>query len=253
MNFKKKLDLNGKKALVTGAARGIGRSCVEALCETGAFVTLSDINIDLLKSTYTDLKNKKFDVEMVKLDVTDTISLNNFTSKSDPYHILVCNAGIVNWVDAVDMTDECWNNLLNVNLSGVFRCCRAFGRKMIENGGGSIINIGSMSGIIVNTPQSQSHYNTSKAAVHQLTKSLAVEWAQSGVRVNSVAPTYIETDLLNQSPEVQKYIEKWKAQTPMKRLGQPGEVASVVQFLASEASSLITGSIINVDGGFTAV
>ena len=151
------------------------------------------------------------------------------------------------------MTDECWNNLLNVNLSGVFRCCRAFGRKMIENGGGSIINIGSMSGIIVNTPQSQSHYNTSKAAVHQLTKSLAVEWAQSGVRVNSVAPTYIETDLLNQSPEVQKYIEKWKAQTPMKRLGQPGEVASVVQFLASEASSLITGSIINVDGGFTAV
>ena len=104
-----------------------------------------------------------------------------------------------------------------------------------------------------NTPQSQAHYNTSKAAVHQLTKSLAVEWAQSGVRVNSVAPTYIETDLLNQSPEVQKYIEKWKAQTPMKRLGKPGEVASVVQFLASEASSLITGSIINVDGGFTAV
>ena len=89
MNFKKKLDLNGKKALVTGAARGIGRSCVEALCETGAFVTLSDINIDLLKSTYTDLKNKKFDVEMVKLDVTDSISLNNFTSKSDPYDILV--------------------------------------------------------------------------------------------------------------------------------------------------------------------
>ena len=95
--------------------------------------------------------------------------------------------------------------------------------------------------------------NKGMVRTFQLTKSLAVEWAQSGVRVNSVAPTYIETDLLNQSPEVQKYIEKWKAQTPMKRLGQPGEVASVVQFLASEASSLITGSIINVDGGFTAV
>ena len=110
-----------------------------------------------------------------------------------------------------------------------------------------------MSGIIVNTPQSQAHYNTSKAAVHQLTKSLAVEWAQSGVRVNSVAPTYIETELLNQSPDVQKYITEWKAQTPMKRLGKPDEVASVVQFLASDASSLITGAIISVDGGFTSI
>ena len=211
MKFKEKLDLNGKKALVTGAGRGIGRSCAEALCETGAFVTLSDINLITLENTVNELKAQDFDVDMAELDVTDTEGLEKFCSKDSPYDILVCNAGIVNWVDAIDMTDECWNNLLNVNLSGVFKCCRTFGRNMIENGGGSIVNIGSMSGIIVNTPQSQAHYNTSKAAVHQLTKSLAVEWAQTGVRVNSVAPTYIETDLLNQSPDVQKYIEKWKS------------------------------------------
>ena len=253
MKFKTKLDLNGKKALVTGAARGIGRSCAEALCETGASVTLSDINLSTLENTVEDLRAQSFVVDMAILDVTDSEGLEKFCSDSSPYDILVCNAGIVNWVDAVDMTDECWDNLLSVNLSGVFKCCRSFGKKMIENGGGSIVNIGSMSGIIVNTPQSQSHYNSSKAAVHQLTKSLAVEWAQKGVRVNSVAPTYIETDLLNQSPDIKKYIAEWKVQTPMNRLGRPEEVASVVQFLASDASSLITGAIINVDGGFTAV
>ena len=253
MKFKEKLDLSGKKALVTGAGRGIGRSCAEALSETGAFVTLSDINLITLENTVKDLKAQDFDVDMAELDVTDTEALETFCSENSPYDILICNAGIVNWVDAADMTDECWNGLLNVNLSGVFKCCRTFGRNMIENGGGSIVNIGSMSGIIVNTPQSQAHYNTSKAAVHQLSKSLAVEWAQSGVRVNSVAPTYIETDLLNQSPDIQKYISEWKDQTPMKRLGKPEEVASVVQFLASDASSLITGAVISVDGGFTAV
>ena len=107
MKFKEKLDLNGKKALVTGAGRGIGRSCAEALCETGAFVTLSDINLNILENTFKDFKAQDFDVDMAILDVTDSEGLEKFCSEKSPYDILVCNAGIVNWIDAVDMTDEC--------------------------------------------------------------------------------------------------------------------------------------------------
>jgi NAD(P)-dependent dehydrogenase (short-subunit alcohol dehydrogenase family) len=122
---------------------------------------------------------------------------------------------------------------------------------MIARGRGSIVNIGSMSAQIVNTPQPQCHYNASKAGVHQLTKSMAVEWAGKGVRVNAVAPTYIATPLLDDVEGVDDLIEKWRSMTPMARLGQPHEVASAVQFLASDAASLITGSILNVDGGYT--
>ena len=141
---------------------------------------------------------------------------------------------------------------MDVNVDGVFWCCRAFGRHMLKQGSGSIVNIGSMSGFIVNKPQPQSFYNASKAAVHHLTKSLAAEWGQRGVRVNAVAPTYIETPLtafgINESPEMYK---TWLEMTPMGRVGQPDEIASVVHFLASDAASLLTGSIVLADGGYT--
>ena len=120
---------------------------------------------------------------------------------------------------------------------------------MLKNGKGSIINTGSMSGVIVNRPQEQCHYNTAKAAVHHLTKSLACEWATRGVRVNSVAPTYIETSLLSFAPP--ECVEAWKKDTPQARLGQPREIGSVVAFLASDAASLITGDVLLADGGFT--
>ena len=122
---------------------------------------------------------------------------------------------------------------------------------MLGAGGGAIVNIGSMSGHIVNTPQPQCHYNASKAAVHQLTRSLAVEWATRGVRVNAVAPTYIATSLLDSVENGEALMARWKDLTPMGRLGEPHEVASAVQFLASDAASLITGTILNVDAGYT--
>jgi NAD(P)-dependent dehydrogenase (short-subunit alcohol dehydrogenase family) len=165
----------------------------------------------------------------------------------------VCNAGIASNTPAEDVSDEEWDRVIGINLTGVFKTCRAFGRKMLEAGHGSIVNIGSMSADIVNTPQPQCHYNASKAGVHHLTRSLAVEWALRGVRVNAVAPTYIETPLLANLEDSKGMVDRWIDLTPMKRMGQPYEIASVVLFLASDASSLMTGSIVSADAGYTSI
>ena len=143
--------------------------------------------------------------------------------------------------------------ILDVNLNGTFWCCREAGKQMIENHKGSIINIGSISGIIVNKPQQQAHYASSKAAVHHLTKSLAVEWAEKGVRVNAIAPTYINTDATAFIKNDKKMFKTWMEMSPIKRLGKTSEIASIALFLASEASSLITGSIVLADGGYTSL
>jgi NAD(P)-dependent dehydrogenase (short-subunit alcohol dehydrogenase family) len=138
-----------------------------------------------------------------------------------------------------------------VNLNGTFWCARAFGRHMLAQGSGSIVNVGSMSGFIVNRPQGQAHYNASKAAVHHLTKSLAAEWGGRGVRVNAVAPTYIATPINAFADKSSEMYRRWIDGTPMGRLGEPEEVASVVHFLASDAASLMTGAVVLADGGYT--
>jgi NAD(P)-dependent dehydrogenase (short-subunit alcohol dehydrogenase family) len=149
------------------------------------------------------------------------------------------------------MTDEVWNKVLDVNLNGTFWCCRAFGKRMLAQGKGSIVNIGSMSADIVNRPQEQVNYNASKAAVHHLTRSLAAEWGERGVRVNAVAPTYIETDMNTYVYENEEMYRHWIGGTPMARMGKPEEVASVVLFLAGQGASLMTGAIVLADGGYT--
>lgn len=249
--YVEKLSLKGKRALVTGAGQGIGAACAEALAATGAEVIVTDLDADRASASAGRLEAAGYVARGFALDVTSAEALTVAARDTGPIDILVCNAGAVTSARAEEMTDEAWQFVIGVNLTGVFRTCRAFASGMIARGSGAIVNIGSMSGQIVNTPQPQCHYNASKAGVHQLTRSLAVEWAPHGIRVNAVAPTYIATPLLDNVEGGAALMERWKSLTPMARLGRPDEVAAAVQFLASDAASLITGTILNVDGGYT--
>ncbi|MEO5613462.1 MAG: SDR family oxidoreductase [Cypionkella sp.] len=165
--------------------------------------------------------------------------------------VQVNNAGIaISNYPAETMSDEIWSKLIDVNLNGVFWCCRAFGKHMLVRGKGAIVNVGSMWALIVNRPQEQANYNASKAAVHHLTRSLAAEWAAPGVRVNAVAQTQIETEMNKYVYDDPEMYYHWVGGTPMGRMGRPDEVAAVALFLASDAASLMTGSIVLADGGY---
>ena len=254
--YLEKLKLDGRVAVVTGGGRNIGLACGLALAEAGATVVVTDLDQSLVDAGVNAIKAAGFKADGLVIDVTDTKSVNAVAADVIKRHkqvdILVCNAGTARSdTPAETVEDEHWLNVIDINLNGVFWCCRVFGKHMLERGSGSIVNIGSMSGFIVNKPQPQSYYNASKAAVHHLTKSLAAEWGERGVRVNAVAPTYIETSLTKFGMEDQRLYPVWLENTPMRRVGQPDEIASVVHFLASDAASLMTGSIVLADGGYT--
>jgi len=255
--YLEKLRLDGRLAVVTGAGQGIGAACARALGEAGATVVVAELLPDRVEASVTALRSLGIDAHGSALDVTRSSAVDRLADEIFGRHgridILVNNAGVaVSDVKAEDTSDEHWRFHMDVNLDGLFWCCRAFGRRMLEQQRGAIVNVGSMSGFIVNKPQPQCFYNASKAAVHHLTRSLAAEWGQRGVRVNAVAPTYVETPLtafgIQENPDMYKI---WLEMTPMGRVGQPEEIASVVHFLASDAASLMTGAIVPVDGGYT--
>lgn len=254
--YLEKFDLAGKTAVVTGAGQGIGLACAEALASAHAHVIVTDIDKARCETARQTLAERGYKVETRALDVTDSASIDRVADElaksGKSADILVSNAGIAQaGVPVEEMSDADWQRMIDLNLTGVFRCCRSFGKYMLEKRSGAIVNIGSMSGVIVNRPQQQAHYNAAKAGVHHLTRSLAVEWATRGVRVNAVAPTYINTPLLAFARENKPMFAEWIDQTPMKRVGEPEEIAAVVLFLASDAASLLTGSIIAADGGYT--
>jgi NAD(P)-dependent dehydrogenase (short-subunit alcohol dehydrogenase family) len=251
-----KFNLASRTAVVTGGGRAIGLACVEALAEAGAKVVIVDRDAGVAEEGRAALRAKAYDAELAIVDVTNSRQVTELADDVVARHgridILVNSAGIArSETPAEQVTDEHWLNVIDVNLNGTFWCCRAFGNHMLAARSGAIVNIGSMSGFIVNKPQEQCYYNASKAAVHHLTKSLAAEWAARGVRVNAVAPTYITTPLNEFVKANQAMYDAWIGGTPMGRLGTVDEIASVVLFLASDAASLMTGSIVLVDGGYT--
>jgi NAD(P)-dependent dehydrogenase (short-subunit alcohol dehydrogenase family) len=254
--YLEKMSLVGRTAVVTGGARGIGLACAQALGEAGARVVIADLDLDAAQQAAADLAGSGVQAHGVALDVTNPAAVRDLAAALDErfgaVDILVANAGIVrSGIKAEDVSDESWRAVIDVNLNGVFWSCREFGRAMLGRGRGTIVTIGSMSGLVVNKPQEQASYNAAKAGVHHLTRSLAAEWAARGVRINAVAPTYIDTPLTRFGLDNEAMRATWLEMTPMERVGRPDEVASVVLFLASDASSLMTGSVVVADGGYT--
>ena len=256
MGIVEKMRLDGKKGFVTGAARGIGKCTATAFAEAGADVAIIDVDLDVAKQTAEEIaKATGRKVIALKCDCTDEKQVNDMVAQvvSELGGLDFChnNAGICINAPAEEMSYEQWSKVININLTGIFLTDIAAGKYMLEHGGGSIINTASMSGHIVNVPQPQCAYNASKAGVIQLTKSLAIEWAKRGVRVNSISPGYIGTELVNSSDFLVPLIEKWNAMAPMGRLGRPHELQSICVYLAGDTSSFTTGSDFIIDGAFT--
>ncbi|WP_428423560.1 SDR family NAD(P)-dependent oxidoreductase [Pararhizobium sp.] len=249
--------LDGKVAVVTGAARGIGRAVAERLAAAGAHVVIADRDTAEAAVATSAIKQAGGKASAVALDVTDRDQIAEVVERlyaaHDRIDILVNNAGIVRNAPAAEMSLDDWKSVIDIDLGGVFHSSQAFGRRMIADGRGAIVNISSICGEVTVYPQPQVSYNAAKAGVNLLTKSLAVEWAKLGVRVNAVAPGYVGTELTLRGRSNEEWFGTWMRMTPMGRLGEPREIANAVLFLAADASSYITGTVLTVDGGYTAM
>lgn len=246
--------LEGRVAVVTGGTRGLGEGFARALGDAGASVMLVGRDRGRGDQVAESLTDQGVDAAYLAVDVTEpeqvSRALEETLSRFDRCDVLVNNAGACVHAPALEVTAEDWRRVMAVNLDAVWVCSQTFGRHFVEQRGGAIVNIGSMSGLIVNRPQWQPAYNASKAAVHHLTRSLAAEWGEFGVRVNALAPGYIKTDM---SPvDEPRFRRQWIEDAPLRRYGTVEELAPAVVFLASDASSFVTGSVLVADGGYTA-
>lgn len=248
-------DLTGRVALVTGAGSGIGQRIALGLAEAGANVACLDRRTDSgLTDTVRSIQDSAGRQAIAVLaDVTDRealdLAVKQTESELGALGIAVNAAGIANANPAEEMDEEQYQTLMDINLKGIFLTCQAEARVMLRHGKGSIINIASMSGSIVNRGLMQVHYNASKAGVMHMTKSLAMEWVDRGVRVNSISPGYTATPM-NTRPEMVHQTREFERQTPMGRMATVDEMVGPAVFLASDASSYCTGIDLLVDGGF---
>jgi NAD(P)-dependent dehydrogenase (short-subunit alcohol dehydrogenase family) len=246
----KEFSLAGRRAIVTGGASGIGRAIAEVLAEGGARVTIADRDLARAKATAAAIGG-----DAIALDVTDPDAAEAAAARyaeAGAPDVLVNNAGIVQNAPSLEVDLADWRRVIDVNLHGVFHTARAFGRHMVAAGRGSVVNISSICGAVAVHPQPQAAYNAAKAGVNLLTKSLAVEWA-GRVRVNAVAPGYTATELTLLGRSKPEWFETWLAGIPMGRLAEPREIGLAVAFLASDAASYVTGTVLTVDGGYTAI
>jgi NAD(P)-dependent dehydrogenase (short-subunit alcohol dehydrogenase family) len=240
--------LDGRVAVVTGGNRGLGHAFARALTEGGARVAIAARDEDRSQAVADELGGLA-----VTTDVTDPASveamLDTVTGALGPVDVLVNNSGVCFHRPALEVPAEEWRAVWEVNVDGLWHCSRTVGAQMVERGKGSIVNVGSISAMIVNRPQMQPAYNASKAAVHQLTKSLAAEWAPFGVRVNALAPGYVKTEMA--PVDDPRFKPHWVDDAPMRRYALPEELGPSLLYLASDASSFTTGSVLVVDGGYT--
>ncbi len=254
MNVMSLFDLSGKKIIVTGSGQGLGKAIALALAEAGADIIITDINNKAATEVEDKIKEIGRDAFSVEMDVSDYSSvkkaINEILHKYNRIDVLVNNAGINRRVAAEEMEKEDWQDVIDVNLNGVFFCCQIVGRQMIKQKKGSIINIASISGSLLNRDVKQIAYYASKGAVIMLTKGLAMEWASYNIRVNSISPGWMDTPLVkNEFINNKNKFENIIKDIPLKRFGKPFELGPAAVFLASEASSFITGEDLVIDGG----
>jgi NAD(P)-dependent dehydrogenase (short-subunit alcohol dehydrogenase family) len=250
-----RFSLQGQVGVVTGGGQGLGKVFCQAFAEAGADIVVAEVNPETGLAAARALRETGRRALFVETDVRSPASVRTMVESAlhefGQIDFLMNNAGITKWAPAEDVATQDWMDVIDVNLSGVFYCSQAVAQHMIEHGGGRIINIASMSGLIANRPQPQASYNASKAAVMHLTKSLAAEWAPHNIRVNAIAPGYMDTPMAQPFFEDPQYGGVWIDAIPMKRPGQPEELAPIAVLLASEASSYMTGTTVVVDGGYT--
>ncbi|MGN6325732.1 SDR family NAD(P)-dependent oxidoreductase [Pseudolysinimonas sp.] len=246
-------DLTGRTALVTGSTRGLGRAMALALADAGAAIVVNGRDAAAAETVRAELEAVGARTLVALGDVTVRAEVERIRdavlAEFGRLDILVNNAGTCIHRPALEVTDDEWHRVLGTNVDGVWIPSQVFGAHMAERGGGVVVNIGSMSGAIVNRPQWQPAYNASKAAVHHLTRSLAAEWAPLGIRVNALAPGYMATDMA--PVDDPRFRRHWIEDAPMLRAGRPEELGGAIVFLASDASSFMTGSVLTVDGGYS--
>ncbi|MGB8451491.1 MAG: SDR family oxidoreductase [Anaerocolumna sp.] len=256
MGIMERMRLDGKVSFVTGGARGIGKAIATAIAEAGSNVAIVDVDIDEAIKTSKEITDSTgVKAIAIKTDVTNQADVDHMIDviikEFGRLDVAFCNAGICMNIPAEEMTLDQFKKVIDINLTGVFLTSQAAAKVMLKGGKGSIINTASMSGHIVNVPQPQCSYNASKAGVIQLTKSMAIEFAKRGVRVNSISPGYIGTELTLNSPNLKPLIEKWNDMAPLGRMGRPDELQAIAVYLAGDTSDFTTGSDFIIDGAFT--